>query len=130
VPASASGQPLPNCGYLPAHLQPLQTASQLIPLSPLLPVCIVRSTLRFEVMGGRPWWVVAPRRSSGFLRYTTVVPWPPSAGSTVTTAPDCFVTPMWPFGLPSTLYFRTQSEAYSYGDRLPSGWNPVVGAAA
>ena len=39
MPASASGQPLPNCGYLPARLQPLQTASQLIPLSPLLPVC-------------------------------------------------------------------------------------------
>ena len=28
---------------------------------------------------------------------------------------------------PATLYFRTQDEAYSYGDRPPSGWNPVVG---
>lgn len=29
---------------------------------------------------------------------------------------------------PATLYFRTQDEAYSYGDRPHSGWNPVVGA--
>jgi hypothetical protein len=29
---------------------------------------------------------------------------------------------------PATLYFRTQDEAYSYGDRPQSGWNPIVGA--
>jgi hypothetical protein len=28
VPASASGQPLPNCGYLPARLQPLPANSK------------------------------------------------------------------------------------------------------
>ena len=32
------------------------------------------------------------------------------------------------FWKPSTLYFRTQDEAYSYGERRDSGWNPVVGA--
>ncbi len=29
---------------------------------------------------------------------------------------------------PATLYFRTQDEAYSYGERPSSGWNPIVGA--
>jgi hypothetical protein len=36
---------------LPARLQPLQTASQLIPLSPLLPVCdsdLLKSLLSVE----------------------------------------------------------------------------------
>ena len=37
---------------------------------------------------------------------------------------------MWPIWPPSTLYFRTQAEAYSYEDRMPSLWNPIVGARA
>ena len=36
----------PIRGYLPARLQPLQTASQLILLSPLLPVCVLDRTVR------------------------------------------------------------------------------------
>jgi len=34
---------------------------------------------------------------------------------------------MWPFDAPATLYFRTQDEAYSYGEREPSAWNAVMG---
>ena len=34
---------------------------------------------------------------------------------------------MWPFDAPATLYFRTQDEAYSYGEREASAWNAVMG---
>jgi hypothetical protein len=45
VPASASGQPLPSCGYLPAaRLRPLQTASQLIPLRQPTASCLLRKS--------------------------------------------------------------------------------------
>eukprot|EP01047_Picozoa_sp_COSAG01_P111176 COSAG01_NODE_39971_length_469_cov_1.856757_1_plen_97_part_01 len=59
MPASASGQLLPSCGYLPARLQPWQTASQLIPLSPLLPVWISRAEIHWTksyilLMHGKP----------------------------------------------------------------------------
>jgi hypothetical protein len=68
VPASASGQPLPNCGYLPAHLQPLQTASQLIPLSPLLPVCCkIDSPVRSD-----GWPAVVGRGPPSLFRILTV----------------------------------------------------------